>query len=41
MCNISPYLPFHLGGEGVSEKAAGKGGTRLFKEILPWMNWGT
>lgn len=37
--NISPYLPFHPGGEGELRRAAGKDGTKLFMEVHPWVNW--
>jgi cytochrome b involved in lipid metabolism len=37
--NISPYLPFHPGGEGELRRASGKDGTKLFMEVHPWVNW--
>ena len=37
--NISPYLPFHPGGEGELRRAAGKDGAKLFHEVHPWVNW--
>ncbi|KAF2157585.1 cytochrome b5 [Myriangium duriaei CBS 260.36] len=37
--NISPYLPFHPGGEGELMRAAGKDGEKLFMEYHPWVNW--
>ncbi|GAB7357678.1 hypothetical protein MBLNU459_g0168t1 [Dothideomycetes sp. NU459] len=37
--NVSPYLPFHPGGEGELLRAAGKDGTKLFMEVHPWVNW--
>ncbi len=37
--NISPYLPFHPGGEGELRRSAGKDGTKLFMEVHPWVNW--
>jgi cytochrome b involved in lipid metabolism len=37
--NISPYLPFHPGGEGELRRAAGKDGGKLFMEVHPWVNW--
>lgn len=37
--NITPYLPFHPGGEGELMKAAGRDGTKLFMEVHPWVNW--
>lgn len=41
MYNISPYLPFHPGGEPELLRAAGRDGTRLFAEIHPWVNYET
>lgn len=37
--NITPYLPFHPGGEGELRRAAGKDGAKLFMEVHPWVNW--
>lgn len=37
--NITPYVPFHPGGEGELLRGAGKDGTKLFMEIHPWVNW--
>ncbi|KAL1837609.1 hypothetical protein VTJ49DRAFT_3570 [Mycothermus thermophilus] len=37
--NITPYLPFHPGGEPELLRAAGRDGTRLFGEVHPWVNW--
>lgn len=37
--NITPYLPFHPGGEGELRRAAGKDGGKLFMEVHPWVNW--
>lgn len=37
--NITPYLPYHPGGEPELLKAAGKDGTKLFGEVHPWVNW--
>lgn len=37
--NISPYLPFHPGGEGELRRVAGKDGEKLFMEVHPWVNW--
>ena len=37
--NITPYLPFHPGGEAELMKCAGRDGTKLFLEIHPWVNW--
>ena len=37
--NITPYLPYHPGGELELMKAAGRDGTKLFGEIHPWVNW--
>ena len=37
--NITPYMPYHPGGELELMKAAGRDGTRLFGEVHPWINW--
>ena len=37
--NITPYIPFHPGGEAEILKAAGRDGTKLFLDIHPWVNW--
>lgn len=37
--NITPYMPYHPGGEPELMKAAGREGTRLFGEVHPWVNW--
>ncbi|KAK4460026.1 hypothetical protein QBC42DRAFT_230419 [Cladorrhinum samala] len=37
--NISPYLPFHPGGEPELLRCAGRDGTKLFGEIHPWVNY--
>ncbi|PQE24331.1 hypothetical protein CJF31_00002599 [Rutstroemia sp. NJR-2017a BVV2] len=37
--NITPYLPYHPGGEAELMKCAGRDGTRLFGEVHPWVNW--
>ncbi|KAH8746688.1 hypothetical protein F5882DRAFT_422712 [Hyaloscypha sp. PMI_1271] len=37
--NITPYVPYHPGGEPELMKAAGRDGTRLFGEVHPWVNW--
>jgi len=37
--NITPYLPFHPGGEAELMKCAGRDGTKLFMEVHPWVNW--
>jgi cytochrome b involved in lipid metabolism len=37
--NLTPYLPFHPGGEGELRRAAGKDGEKLFMEVHPWVNW--
>lgn len=37
--NISPYLPFHPGGEPELLRCAGRDGTALFGEIHPWVNY--
>ncbi|KAI0015689.1 hypothetical protein F4780DRAFT_48046 [Xylariomycetidae sp. FL0641] len=39
--NITPYLPFHPGGEPELLRAAGKDGTRIFGEVHPWVNFET
>jgi cytochrome b involved in lipid metabolism len=39
--NITPYLPYHPGGERELMKAAGRDGMKLFMEIHPWVNWDT
>ncbi|KAI0452313.1 hypothetical protein F5B21DRAFT_506333 [Xylaria acuta] len=39
--NVSPYLPFHPGGEPELLRAAGRDGTKLFGEIHPWVNYET
>ncbi|KAI1500158.1 hypothetical protein F5X99DRAFT_253714 [Biscogniauxia marginata] len=39
--NLTPYLPFHPGGEPELLRAAGRDGTRLFGEIHPWVNYET
>jgi cytochrome b involved in lipid metabolism len=37
--NITPYLPYHPGGEGELMRAAGKSAEKLFMEIHPWVNF--
>ncbi|KAG9247555.1 hypothetical protein BJ878DRAFT_414666 [Calycina marina] len=37
--NMTPYLPYHPGGEPELMKAAGRDGTRLFGEVHPWVNY--
>lgn len=37
--NMTPYIPFHPGGEGEIRRAAGKDGEKLFLEVHPWVNW--
>lgn len=37
--NITPYLPYHPGGEEELMKCAGRDGTKLFNEVHPWVNW--
>ncbi|KAI8956886.1 hypothetical protein F5Y11DRAFT_361311 [Daldinia sp. FL1419] len=39
--NITPYIPFHPGGEPELLRAAGRDGTKLFGEIHPWVNYET
>jgi cytochrome b involved in lipid metabolism len=37
--NITPYLPFHPGGEGELMRGAAKDAGQLFMEVHPWVNW--
>jgi cytochrome b involved in lipid metabolism len=37
--NITPYLPFHPGGEAELMRAAGRDAAKLFMEVHPWVNW--
>ncbi|KAM7223570.1 cytochrome b5 reductase 4 [Rhypophila decipiens] len=37
--NMTPYLPFHPGGEPELLRGAGRDGTKLFGEIHPWVNY--
>jgi len=37
--NISPYIPFHPGGEAQIRRAAGKDAEKLFNEVHAWVNW--
>lgn len=37
--NITPFVPFHPGGEGELLRGAGKGSDKLFLEYHPWVNW--
>ncbi|KAK0611064.1 cytochrome b5-like heme/steroid binding domain-containing protein, partial [Immersiella caudata] len=37
--NITPYLPFHPGGEPELLRCAARDGTKLFGEIHPWVNY--
>lgn len=37
--NITPFLPFHPGGEGELLRGAGKDSAKLFLEYHPWVNW--
>lgn len=37
--NITPYLPFHPGGEPELLRSAGRDGTTLFAEIHQWVNF--
>lgn len=39
MYNITPYIPYHSGGEPELMKSAGRDGTKLFGEVHPWVNW--
>jgi len=36
--NITPYLPFHPGGEKELMRAAGRDGTKLFMLTHSWVN---
>lgn len=37
--NISPYIPFHPGGEAQIRRAAGRDAEKLFNEVHAWVNW--
>ncbi|CZR55990.1 related to cytochrome b-type NAD(P)H oxidoreductase [Phialocephala subalpina] len=37
--NMTPYLPYHPGGEPELLRVAGKDGSKLFGEVHPWVNW--
>ena len=37
--NITPYMPFHPGGEGELMRGAAKDAGQLFMEVHPWVNW--
>lgn len=37
--NITPYLPFHPGGEPELLRGAGRDGTKMFGEVHPWVNY--
>ncbi|KAK0724710.1 hypothetical protein B0H67DRAFT_641216 [Lasiosphaeris hirsuta] len=37
--NITPYIPFHPGGEPELLRGAGRDGTTLFGEVHPWVNY--
>ena len=37
--NITPYLPYHPGGEGELLRGAGRNAAKLFQEVHPWVNW--
>jgi len=37
--NISPYAPYHPGGEPELMRAAGRDGSKLFGEVHSWVNW--
>lgn len=37
--NVTPYLPFHPGGEGELMRSAGRDATKMFMEVHPWVNW--
>ena len=36
---MTPYVPFHPGGEGEILRAAGKDAEKLFNEIHAYVNW--
>jgi cytochrome b involved in lipid metabolism len=38
--NITPYLPYHPGGEKELMRVAGRDGTKLFCEYLPYLRMG-
>ena len=37
--NVTPFLPYHPGGEGELMRAAGKDGGKLFMDVHPWVSW--
>jgi cytochrome b involved in lipid metabolism len=37
--NMTPYLPFHPGGEPELLRGAARDGTKLFGEVHPWVNY--
>jgi cytochrome b involved in lipid metabolism len=37
--NVTPYLPFHPGGQGELMRGVGRDGGQLFMEVHPWVNW--
>ncbi|KAF3289178.1 hypothetical protein EYR41_009864 [Orbilia oligospora] len=37
--DMTPYLPYHPGGEKELLRVAGKDGTKLFNLTHPWVNW--
>ena len=37
--NVTPFLPYHPGGEGELMRAAGKDGGKLFMDAHPWVSW--
>jgi cytochrome b involved in lipid metabolism len=37
--NITPYLPYHPGGEPELLRSAGRDGTKLFAEVHSWVNY--
>ena len=39
MYNITPFLPYHPGGEGELMRAAGKDGGKLFMDAHAWVSW--
>ena len=36
---MTPFLPYHPGGEGELMRAAGKDGGKLFMDAHPWVSW--
>lgn len=36
--NLTPYIPFHPGGEKILNAVGGKDGTKLFMKSHPWVS---